>query len=279
MPTVEPAPLATPNAAPAANAPNAPAGGQHAGEEPPHVLAAGAQPDAEAVEHDHDHVHRDVNGGWLRAGTFGAMDGLVTNVSLIAGFAGGSVSNKTVVLAGMAGLVAGAFSMATGEYTSVQSQNEATQAEVDVERLELHRHPNAELRELADSYVARGVDRQLADEVAKQLSQDPEQALAVHAREELGVDPDKLPSPWVAAGSSFVAFAVGAFVPLLPYLLGATALTISLILSGLALFGAGAVVARFTSRSVLFSGMRQLLLGAVAAGATYLVGTLFHVVG
>jgi VIT1/CCC1 family predicted Fe2+/Mn2+ transporter len=275
--TVEPASLATPNTA--ASGQHAAPSGQHAGEEPPHVLAAGAQADAETVEHDHDHVHRDVSGGWLRAGTFGAMDGLVTNVSLIAGFAGGSVSSKTVVLAGMAGLVAGAFSMATGEYTSVQSQNEAMQAEVDVERLELHRHPHAEQRELADSYVARGLDRELADEVARQLSRDPEQALAVHAREELGVDPDKLPSPWVAAGSSFVAFAVGAFIPLLPYLLGATALTISLVLSGLALFGAGAAVARFTSRSVLFSGMRQLLLGAVAAGATYLVGTLFHVVG
>jgi VIT1/CCC1 family predicted Fe2+/Mn2+ transporter len=205
------------------------------------------------------------------------MDGLVTNVALIAGFAGSSVGSNTVVLAGMAGLVAGAFSMATGEYTSVQSQNEALEAEVDVERLELRRHPHAERRELADAYVARGLDRALADQVAEQLSRDPEQALAIHAREELGVDPDKLPSPWVAAGSSFVAFGIGAVVPLLPYLLGATSVVFSLLLAGLALFLAGAVVARFTSRSVLFSGMRQLLLGAVAAGATYAVGMLFHV--
>src|SRR3712207_1317000 len=104
----------------------------------------------EVVAHEHDHSHRDISGGWLRAGTFGAMDGLVTNVALIAGFAGSSVNNDTVVLAGLAGLVAGAFSMATGEYTSVQSQNEALEAEVDVERLELHRHPNAERRELAE---------------------------------------------------------------------------------------------------------------------------------
>lgn len=228
-------------------------------------------------DHDHDHSHRDVSGGWLRAGTFGAMDGLVTNVSLIAGFAGSSAANKTVVLAGLAGLVAGAFSMATGEYTSVQSQNEALEAEVDVERLELHRHPHAELRELADAYEARGLERGLAEEVARQLSRDPEQALAVHAREELGVDPDKLPSPWVAAGSSFVAFAIGALVPLLPYLLGATSVVVSLVLSAVALFVAGAIVARFTSRSVLFSGTRQLVLGAVAAGATYLVGMLLHV--
>jgi vacuolar iron transporter family protein len=228
-------------------------------------------------DHDHNHTHRDVSGGWLRAGTFGAMDGLVTNAALIAGFAGGAVSSKTVVLAGMAGLVAGAFSMATGEYTSVQSQNEAFAAEVDVERLELDRHPKAELRELAEAYEARGLDPALAEEVARQLSRDPETALAVHAREELGLDPDKLPSPWVAAGSSFVAFGIGALIPLLPYLLGATSIVFSLVLSGLALFGAGAAVAKFTSRSVLFSGTRQLLLGAIAAGATFAVGTLFHV--
>lgn len=232
---------------------------------------------AESSAHEHEHAHRDVSGGWLRAGTFGAMDGLVTNVALIAGFAGSSVSDDTVVLAGLAGLVAGAFSMATGEYTSVQSQNEALRAEVDVERLELHRHPNAERQELAETFAARGLEPALAAEVAAQLSRDPDVALAIHAREELGVDPQKLPSPWVAAGSSFAAFAIGAFVPLLPYLLGATSLLISLVLAGIALFAAGALVARFTSRSVIFSGGRQLLLGAVAAGATYLVGSLFHV--
>jgi VIT1/CCC1 family predicted Fe2+/Mn2+ transporter len=228
-------------------------------------------------EHDHSHTHRDVSGGWLRAGTFGAMDGLVTNAALISGFAGSAVNTRTVVLAGLSGLVAGAFSMATGEYTSVQSQNEAMEAEVDVERLELDRHPKAELAELTAAYEARGLDRSLAEEVARQLSRDPETALAIHAREELGVDPDKLPSPWVAAGSSFVAFAVGALIPLLPYLLGASSILFSLSLSGVALFVAGGIVARFTSRSVLFSGGRQLVLGAVAAGATYLVGSLLHV--
>ncbi len=232
---------------------------------------------AELTAHDHDHSHRDVSGGWLRAGTFGAMDGLVSNVALIAGFAGSAVSTDTVVLAGFAGLVAGAFSMATGEYTSVQSQNEALQAEVDIERLELHRHPNAERKELAEMYEARGLEPALAAEVAAQLSRDPETALAIHAREELGVDPGKLPSPWVAAGASFAAFAIGALIPVLPYLLGATSVIISLVVAGVALFGAGALVARFTSRSVIFSGGRQLLLGGVAAGATYLVGLLFHV--
>src|SRR3954454_10563465 len=247
----------------------------HRGSDPGHTDPT----HAEFIAHEHDHSHRDVSGGWLRAGTFGAMDGLVTNVALIAGFAGGAADTDTVVLAGLAGLVAGAFSMATGEYTSVQSQNEALEAEVDIERLELHRHPNAERQELAEMFEARGLDPALAAEVATQLSRDPATALAIHAREELGVDPDKLPSPWVAAGSSFVAFAVGAFVPLLPYLLGATSVIVSLVLSGIALFGAGALVARFTSRSVIFSGGRQLLLGAVAAGATYLVGSLFSVGG
>jgi VIT1/CCC1 family predicted Fe2+/Mn2+ transporter len=267
MPSVEPASLAEPSR---------PGPHRSAAPDTSAETAEAERVEAEVVEHDHDHYHRDVSGGWLRAGTFGAMDGLVSNVALISGFAGGNVAPRTVALAGLAGLVAGAFSMATGEYTSVQSQNEALEAEVDVERLELHRHPHAERRELADAYVARGLDRALADQVAEQLSRDPEQALAIHAREELGVDPDKLPSPWVAAGSSFAAFAVGAFVPLLPYLLGATSILLSLVLGGLALFGAGAVVARFTSRSVLFSGSRQLLLGGVATGATYLVGTLFH---
>ncbi|HSP36750.1 MAG TPA: VIT1/CCC1 transporter family protein [Frankiaceae bacterium] len=268
MPSVEPASLAEPGRSP---------GGRPADQNADNLNVEPLDHDREMREHEHDHSHRDVSGGWLRAGTFGAMDGLVTNVSLIAGFAGSAVATKTVVLAGMAGLVAGAFSMATGEYTSVQSQNEALEAEVDVERLELHRHPQAELRELAEAYEARGLDRSLAQEVARQLSRDPEQALVIHAREELGVDPNKLPSPWVAAGSSFVAFGIGALVPLLPYLLGATSVWLSLVLSGIALFAAGAVVARFTSRSVLFGGSRQLLLGAIAAGATYLVGMLFHV--
>jgi VIT1/CCC1 family predicted Fe2+/Mn2+ transporter len=262
MPSVEPASLAEPGRS---------SGGREA------ERSNQSEHEREMHEHAHDHTHRDVSGGWLRAGTFGAMDGVVTNLSLIAGFAGSHVASKTIVLAGMAGLVAGAFSMATGEYTSVRSQNEALEAEVDVERLELHRHPHAELSELADAYEARGLERPLAEEVARQLSRDPEQALAIHAREELGVDPDKLPSPWEAAGSSFVAFAVGALVPVAPYLLGATSVWLSLVLGGLALFAAGALVARFTSRSVLFSGGRQLLLGAIAAGATYLVGSLLHV--
>ena len=221
---------------------------------------------------EHHHDHRDVTGGWLRPAVFGVTDGLVSNTALIAGVAGGGVSARAVVLTGLAGLAAGAFSMATGEYTSVASQTELTLAEIEVEKAEIARVPEAEQAELAAIYRSRGVEASLADEVARQLSVDPEQAWRIHAREELGVDPDDLPSPWVAAGSSFVAFALGALAPLLPYLLGGTTLLLPVLLAGVALFLAGALVSRFTDRTLVYSGLRQLLLGGLAAGLTYLVG-------
>ena len=235
-----------------------------------------ARAHAQASGHAHGHGHRDVSGGWLRPAVFGAMDGLVSNVSLICGVAGGSASAHTIRLAGLAGLVAGAFSMATGEYTSVRSQNEAMHAEIAVERRELARAPRAEAAELERVFRRRGVEPQLAAEVVKQLSQDSDVALRVHVQEELGVDVDNLPSPWVAAGSSLGAFAVGAMVPLLPYLAGATVLWISLVLSAIALFVAGAVVSRFTTRTAVYGGARQLLLGVGAAAVTFGVG---HLVG
>jgi VIT1/CCC1 family predicted Fe2+/Mn2+ transporter len=222
------------------------------------------------------HEHRDVSGGWLRPTVFGMMDGLVSNFALIAGVAGASSKSSTVALAGLAGLVGGAFSMAAGEYISVQSQNESTEAELEVERHELVHNAEAELAELAQMYVARGVDRELAEQVARQLSRDPDQALVIHAQEELGVDPTQLPRPWVAAGSSFVAFSVGAFLPLLPYACGATTVWISALLAVLALFLAGVAASRFTSRGWLYSGARQLAFGIVAAAVTYGVGSLFH---
>jgi VIT1/CCC1 family predicted Fe2+/Mn2+ transporter len=223
------------------------------------------------------HQHRDVSGGWLRPTVFGMMDGLVSNFALIVGFAGGRADPTTVSLAGLAGLVAGAFSMATGEYISVQSQNESTTAELVIERHELHVNADAERAELAASYVARGVDEDVAEKFAAQISRDPDQALIVHAQEELGVDPTQLPSPQVAAGSSFLSFSIGALVPLLPYLFGSTTVLISLVLSVVVLFLAGALTARFTSRTWLYSGGRQLLLGGAAAAVTYGVGVLFHV--
>jgi VIT1/CCC1 family predicted Fe2+/Mn2+ transporter len=220
------------------------------------------------------HDHQNVSGGWLRPAVFGAMDGLVSNFALIAGVAGGGVSTHTIALTGLTGMVAGAFSMASGEYTSVRSQGEAMHAELAIERAEIARRPKAEEAELARIYRGRGLDPELAQEVARQLSRDPETVWKVHAREELGVDPDALPSPWTAATSSFLAFGLGAFVPLLPYLAGARSLLLALVLAGLGLFGSGALVARFTRRPWWYSGGRQLLIGAVAAAATYGLGNL-----
>lgn len=225
--------------------------------------------------HRDNHTHRDVNGGWLRPAVFGAMDGLVSNLALITGVAGGAVAPQTIVLTGVAGLAAGAFSMAAGEYTSVASQRELVEAELDVERRELRKHPKDEEAELAALYQSRGVEPELAREVARQLSKDPEQALEIHAREELGIDPGDLPSPAVAAVSSFGAFALGALLPVLPYLLGATSLWPAVLLALTGLFLCGAVVARVTARTWWFSGLRQLALGGAAAGVTYALGALF----
>ncbi|NEB79817.1 hypothetical protein G3I40_32050 [Streptomyces sp. SID14478] len=234
--------------------------------------------ETEATLHDahrDNHTHRDVNGGWLRPAVFGAMDGLVSNFALMAGVAGGAVSQQTVIITGLSGLAAGAFSMAAGEYTSVASQRELVEAELDVERRELRKHPADEERELAELYASRGVEPDLAREVARQLSRDPEQALEIHAREELGIDPGDLPSPMVAAVSSFGSFALGALIPVLPYLLGASDLWPAVVLALIGLFACGAVVARVTARSWWFSGLRQLALGGAAAGVTYLLGSLF----
>jgi vacuolar iron transporter family protein len=221
--------------------------------------------------------HADVSGGWLRPAVFGAMDGLVTNIALIAGVGGGGVAPRNIVLTGVAGLVAGAISMGLGEFTSVRTQNEQVAAEVAKERRELERFPDAEAHELVDTWTARGLPRELAEQVADVLKRNPEEALRVHAREELGVDPEEQPSPWTAAVSSFVCFSVGAVVPLLTYLLGFDHLWLALSVGGVGLFVAGALVARFTNRSWWGSGFRQLLLGAAAAGATYLIGTLIGV--
>jgi VIT1/CCC1 family predicted Fe2+/Mn2+ transporter len=224
-----------------------------------------------------EHHHADVSGGWLRAATFGAMDGLVTNIALIAGVGGGGVSPHTLVLTGVAGLVAGAISMGIGEYTSVKTQNEQVAAELDKELRELHANPEGEAQELIETWTARGLPMPLARQVADVLKANPEQALRVHAQEELGVVPDELPSPWTAATSSFVCFAVGALVPLLTYLFGIHSLWIALAVGGVGLFAAGALVARFTGRAWWASGLRQLLLGALAAAATYGIGTLIGV--
>jgi vacuolar iron transporter family protein len=220
------------------------------------------------------HAHRDVTGGWLRPAVFGAMDGLVSNFALIAGVVGGQATQRIVVLAGLAGLAAGAFSMAAGEYISVASQTELTEAEIEVERRELARHPQAEEAELAEHYAGLGLTPELAAEVARQLSRDPDDALELHTQAELGVTPGRLPSPRIAAGSSFLAFAVGAFLPVVPYLLGATSLWPAALIAAAGLFSAGAVVSQVTARSWWFTGLRQLAFGGAAALLTYTIGAL-----
>lgn len=221
-----------------------------------------------------DHEHPDINGGWLRPSVFGAMDGLVSNAALIAGVGGGTGSDTSaVVLAGLAGLAAGAFSMAAGEYASVASQAEAARHEVARERREILANPVGETAELAEMLVTdKGLDPALAREVAEQIHEDVDNAVAVHSMEEFGVDPDDLPSPAVAAVSSFLSFSVGALVPLLPFLLGLPSLWLTLALTLAALFGCGAVVTRYTGRPWWFGGGRQALLGAAAFVVTWLVG-------
>jgi vacuolar iron transporter family protein len=223
---------------------------------------------------EHGHQHRDVSGGWLRPAVFGAMDGLVTNVSLIAGVGGAALAQKTIVLTGLAGLAAGAFSMAAGEYVSVSSQNELVAAEVAKERYELEHNPADEEAELAATFRMRGVDADVALEVARQLSQHPEEALRVHVREELGVDHHDLPSPLTAASASLITFAIGALIPLLPYLLGFSSLAASVALAAIAAFVGGGIVARITDRPFWRGALRQLALAALAAGLTYGIGRL-----
>jgi vacuolar iron transporter family protein len=222
--------------------------------------------------HHHGPKHRDVSGGWLRPAVFGAMDGLVTNVSLIAGVGGGGGSQHAIVLTGLAGLAAGAFSMAAGEFVSVSSQNELIQSEVDKEQHELTTNAVAEQAELVGMLRQRGISAATARLAAAEISAHPDKALAVHALEELGVNPDELPSPVVAAGASLVAFSIGAIIPLLPYALGHDALWAALILSAFAAVVGGGLVARLTARPFWHGALRQLALGSMAVGFTYLIG-------
>jgi VIT1/CCC1 family predicted Fe2+/Mn2+ transporter len=225
----------------------------------------------------HEHSHADVSGGWLRAAVFGAMDGLVTNTALVAGVGGGGAAPRAIVLAGAASLVAGAISMALGEYTSVKTQNEQLDLEVEKERRELERNPEGELAELTAMLRVRGVDDRLAERVAAQLSKDPDIALRLHVVAELGLNPDDKPSPWVAAVSSFLTFGTGALLPLLPYLFGVSVLWPALVCGGAGLLVAGVLSSRFTPRPWWYAGLRQLLFGAAAAGITYAVGSAIGV--
>jgi VIT1/CCC1 family predicted Fe2+/Mn2+ transporter len=227
-----------------------------------------------------EHRHRGLGGGGnLRAAVFGVNDGLVSNASLIFGVAGASPDPAVVLLTGVAGLTAGAFAMAAGEFVSVRSQRELFEYQIGLEREELAEYPDAEAQELALIYKAKGLSGSEAQRVAKQLVADPEHALDTLAREELGLNPDELGSPWGAALSSLFSFAVGAAIPLLPFALGAGAhaLPIAVLLTAVALFGIGATLSLFTGRGALLSGLRMLLLGGLAGAVTFGVGKLFGV--
>ena len=221
-----------------------------------------------------DHEHPDVTGGWLRPAVFGAMDGLVSNFALIMGVTGGVDDTEPVIIAGLAGLAAGAFSMAAGEYTSVATQRELALAQIEVERHEIVHNQAAEQAELAAMYVEKGIEEGTARDAAAQIHRDVDNAVEVHAQEEFGVDSSDLVSPRLAAVSSFFAFALGAMVPLLPLLVGIEAVWPIVALSLVGLFACGAVVTNVTSRSWWYGGLRQLALGGVAAGLTYLIGDL-----
>jgi vacuolar iron transporter family protein len=219
--------------------------------------------------------HHAGRSGTLRAVIFGVSDGLVSNLALVMGIAGASGGEgKFILLAGIAGLLAGAFSMAAGEYISMQSQRELFERQIALERAELEAMPQEEQAELTQVYRAKGFTEAEAATIAERMFRDPEHALDTLVREELGLDPDELGSPWGAAGGSFVAFALGALVPVIPYLItaGSTAFMAAIGLSVAALFAVGAGVSLLTGRSPLYSGGRQVLIGAAAAAVTYVVG-------
>ncbi|MCK4177184.1 VIT1/CCC1 transporter family protein [Aciditerrimonas ferrireducens] len=227
----------------------------------------------------HGHRHRDIQGGWARAAVFGVSDGLVTNVSLILGMAGAHPGPTVVRLAGVAGLVAGCWSMAMGEYVSMRAQRELLERELAKEREEIQRRPEGERHELIHIYESRGVDPAAARELATAMMRTPELALQTHAREELGVDPSELGSPFAAGISSFVTFGVGALLPLLPWFAtaGSLAVVLSVVIGGVASLVVGGALAVFTERSWWWSALRQLLLAAVAAGVTYGIGAAIGV--
>ncbi len=221
------------------------------------------------------HKHRDVQDGTARAAVFGISDGLVSNVSLILGIAGASTDPSIIRIAGISGLLAGAVSMAAGEYVSLQAQKELVERELLIERKSIDTNLEEETEELKAIYEERGLDPDLAEEVARQIMADSEIALEVHIREELGVNPEQLGSPILAAGSSFVSFSFGAFVPLVPWLLGEgnAAIWISAISGIMCTALVGGVLARLSGRSVIKTSLRQMSVAAVACSATYLIGS------
>lgn len=234
-----------------------------------------ASPDSRSPQAKYDvgHTHPNISGGWLRPATFGAMDGLVSNTALIAGVAAGESAHTTLV-SGIAGLLAGAFSMALGEYTSVTTANEQIDSEVRVERRSFRAHPQAEQAELANTLVELGMSEKTAQAATDEIHRDENQAVNFHLVRELGLDPREKPSAPLAASASFLMFALGAVIPLIPYLLGYGMLWMGVACGGLGLLVAGGLTARFTRKPVWWAAGRQLLFGGVAVAATYVLGLL-----
>ena len=220
--------------------------------------------------------HRNVQGGAVRAAVFGVSDGLVSNVGLVLGVAGSDAAPGFVRLAGLVSLVSGAFSMAAGEYLSMRAQTELLEHELEMERTEIRRNPQSEHQELAAIYASRGVNPNMAEELATEMMRDPELALEVHAREELGIDPAQLGSPIGAASSSFVSFALGALVPLVPWFVsgGAAATVASVILGVVGAVAIGAILGAATGRTPFRPALRHLVVAGAAAAVGYGLGTL-----
>jgi VIT1/CCC1 family predicted Fe2+/Mn2+ transporter len=224
--------------------------------------------------------HRSSGGNALRAAVLGANDGLVSNLSLVMGVAGATLNNQTVLITGIAGLLAGAISMALGEWLSVQSSRELYHNQIAIEKEEIEQAPEEEAEELALIYEARGVEPEQARQIAKQILSNPNSALDTLAREELGVDPKELGgSAWQAAITSFILFAIGAIIPVVSFIFvsGMTAVYVSIGLSILGLFALGAAITLFTGKTVLFSGTRMVVFGLLAAAVTFGIGRLISV--
>lgn len=230
---------------------------------------------------DIEHRHRNLGGGGARAAVFGVSDGLVTNISLVLGVAAAHTATGIIQIAGLAGLLGGAFSMAAGEYVSMKAQRELLERELEIERTEIEHYPEGERRELELIYLKRGIDSELAQKLALNVMDDPVRALETHAREELGIDPNDLGSPIQAALASFVTFGVGALIPLLPFFFasGSVSVAIAVVATALAALVVGGVISIFTGRSWWRSAIRQIFICAIAGGATFVIGSIFRATG
>ena len=228
------------------------------------------------TDHSSEEHHRQISDGWIRAGIFGISDGLVTNTSVLLGIAGASSGHSFVRLAGVAALIAGGFSMATGEYLSMRATKELLEYEINVERRSIADDPDEERNELREMFIRRGIEADLAERLSVDLMRDPELALQTHVREELGVDPSATGSPWAAATSSLLTFSIGAFIPLVPWLITSSGNEIwwSVGLSAVGSAGVGGAIGVFTRRGTFKWALRQVVVTALAAGVTFGVGRL-----